>query len=95
MRIHSIVAMGIVLLSVGLDLDRNEWICIFIGIGVVFIVEMMNTAIEMMLDLLVPTHHRAVKHVKDISAGAVLVASVLAVVIGGMVFGSKLFNCGV
>ncbi|MEK7760172.1 MAG: diacylglycerol kinase family protein [Nitrospirota bacterium] len=59
--------------------------------GVVISLELLNTAIEKMLDLLHPARHDSVKFIKDVSAAAVLVFSFTAVIIGLIIFSRHLF----
>ena len=92
MRIHGGIAIIVVGLGIVLGLDRNEWICIFGGIGVILAVEMINTTIENMLDLLAPAQHPSVKNIKDAAAGAVLVVSIAIACIGGMIFLPKIWQ---
>ncbi len=63
-----------------------EWIIVMILIGLVISVELTNTAIEAMTDYLIPQIHPVAKKVKDISAGAVLVVSITAFIIGILIF---------
>ena len=65
---------------------KVEWILIFIVSGIVFISEAFNTAMEIDMDLTSPTYHPYAKDTKDVAAGAVLLASILAVIVGIMIF---------
>ncbi len=95
MKIHIVIALLTITLGFLMHLTKTEWICILLTIGLVLVLEMINTAIEKALDLLVPTYNPAVKQVKDIAAGAVLISSILASIIGIIIFGSKILNIGV
>ena len=59
---------------------------IIIAIALVIITEMLNTAIEFLTDLVSPNFHPLAKKTKDVAAGAVLVAAIIAVILGLMVF---------
>lgn len=85
MQLHITVTVLVLLASLFLDLTRIELALIFFAIGLVLISEMLNTAIESMVDLITETHHRIAGTAKDIGAGAVLIASIGAVVIGYLV----------
>lgn len=61
-------------------------IAVFLAIALVMVTELFNTAIEATVDLAMPEHHPLAKRAKDVSAGAVLVAAICAVVVGGIVF---------
>ena len=70
-------------------LSSVEWSLVVIVIGLVLITETINTAIEVDTDLVSPGYHPMAKDIKDISAGAVALACILAGVVGIIIFGSK------
>lgn len=70
-------------------LNSIEWSMIVIVIGIVIITETINTAIEVDTDLTSPGYHPLAKDIKDISAGAVALACILAGVVGLIIFGPK------
>ena len=86
MRFH-ILAVALVLAS-GLlfRLDRVEMLVLLFTSSLVLITEMFNTAIEVVVDMITPNYHPAAKFAKDIAAGAVLIASINAVVVGCVLF---------
>src|SRR5690349_14181177 len=85
-RIH-LGATGIVLLlSYYFKMSQTEWLMILIFIALVWITEMLNTAIERIMDFLSPEIHPAVGIIKDIAAGAVLVASIAAMIAAAVIF---------
>lgn len=86
LKIHIGVAALVVLLGWYLNISRGEWLMLILTIGVVISVELTNTAIEAVVDSFVSETHSGAKKAKDISAGAVLVVSIMAVIIGLMVF---------
>jgi undecaprenol kinase len=63
-----------------------EWVFILAAGGVVLVCEMINTAIEYVTDLVTEEYRVLAKHIKNISAGAVLVSSIIAVIIGLIIF---------
>lgn len=80
---------GIVVIVVGafLRLSINEWCWLMVAVFAVLIAEMANTGVEELVDLLVGHHYSpAAKHIKDIAAGAVLLTSWLAAIVGLLVF---------
>ena len=81
-RIHVSVAIVAVTLGLVLKLSYLEWIAILIAIAMVFVPEIFNTAIERLCDFVQPGHNQAIKEIKDIAAGAVLISAMFAVVIG-------------
>jgi len=86
MRVHFIAAAVIIALAVGLDLSRLEFLFISFAIFFVLFAEMANTAAELTIDLISETYNPLARLVKDIGAGAVLIASLNAVVVGYLVF---------
>lgn len=91
-RIHLGAALSVILLGLLCDLSGIEWVAISVGIGLVFITELINSAIEELCDFITNERHDAIGRVKDMAAGAVLTASLLAVVIGMIVFLPKLLG---
>lgn len=69
-----------------------EWAIVVISIGIVIITETLNTAIEVDVDLISPGYNVFAKDIKDISAGAVSLACVLAGIIGLIIFGPKVIS---
>lgn len=90
-RFHLIAAFGVVLLGIVLGLERFEWALVAIVIGAVWAAEAFNTAIEKLCDLVSPDYHPQIKAAKDLAAAGVMITSVVAVVVGAIVFGGKLW----
>lgn len=86
MRVHLVIAAGVLLATLLLRLDRLYVIAVVAMIALVLALELLNTAIESVVDLLTVTHHPLAKTAKDAAAGAVLIASLGAVVVGYLVF---------
>jgi diacylglycerol kinase (ATP) len=70
----------------------TQWALLFFAIGSVFCAEVMNTALEIVVDMVQPNFHPLAGMAKDVAAGAVLVASIQAIVIGLVVFFPKLLR---
>jgi diacylglycerol kinase len=85
-RIESVAAVGAGVLAIILPLSSAERAAIFLVIALVFALEIINTAFERAMDIMKPGIHPYVKVVKDLAAGAVLTVSLLAVVIGAVIF---------
>jgi len=92
-RLHFIAATIAIGLSCFLHLSASEWMIILLIIGAVIVTEMINASIEKLADVVSPAYHPKIKIVKDVAAGAVLVAAFLAVIIGGIIFIPKLLSC--
>lgn len=73
------------------ELGSSEWCWIALAIGLVFIAEIFNTALEFLCDVVSPQIHPQIKIVKDVAAAAVLMAAIAAAVIGSIIFIPKLF----
>ena len=92
MRIHLVIAVCVVSACVFLRLLPLEWALILICIGLVLVAEMLNTAIEAVIDLVSPQYHHLAKTAKDIGAGIVLILAFLAIVVGCIVFVTALLR---
>ncbi|PIU42360.1 MAG: diacylglycerol kinase [Candidatus Omnitrophica bacterium CG07_land_8_20_14_0_80_42_15] len=86
MRIHFLVALLVVLLGTYMNFFFFEIMVLCIIVTMVLMAEMINTAIELTIDLLKDTYHPVARVAKDVSAGAVLLASVNAGVVGYVIF---------
>ncbi len=86
MRIHFAAAALVLFLAALLHLSKSEFICLLFAIFLVLVAEMINSAIELAVDLHSREYHPLAKAAKDVSAGAVLLAAVCSVVIGILVF---------
>jgi diacylglycerol kinase len=73
------------------NLDRSEWLWILAAISMVLVAELLNTAIEVLVDLVSPAYHIKAGIVKDTAAAAVLVAAIIAAAIGLIIFIPKIF----
>ncbi|TAE79026.1 MAG: diacylglycerol kinase family protein [Bacteroidetes bacterium] len=90
LRFHVLLAMGVTVCSCILAISLVEWALILLSIGLVIVAELVNTAIEKLVDLCQPDFMPLAGKIKDIAAGAVLVAALVAAIIGGIVFVPKL-----
>lgn len=90
-RIQVLTGLAAVILGLILKLGNFEWLDLTLVIASVLILELLNTAIESIVDLVSPEIQEKAKIAKDVSAGAVLVASIAAVLIGCFLFLPKLF----
>jgi diacylglycerol kinase (ATP) len=75
-----------VIVGILLKITAVEWIAVIFSIGFVLAMEAVNTAIERLADFVSPEKHDLIKNVKDISAGAVLISSITALVVGLVIF---------
>lgn len=72
------------------EINSYEWLFVIIAIALVFAMELFNTSIEILSDYVQPNKHEAIKKVKDLSAGAVLIVSLGALIGGLIIFIPKL-----
>jgi len=91
MKIHCLVASIVIILGGFYGLSAIEWMFISFAIGGVLALELLNTAIERVVDLVTEELHPLAKQAKDIAAGAVLIYAILSVVIGSIIFFPKIF----
>jgi diacylglycerol kinase (ATP) len=89
--IHVVAAVVVITAGFLFHLSLKEWIALSFAIALVFISELFNTAIEFLCDKVSPEIDPKIKLVKDISAAAVLIAAIVAVVVGAIVFVPKVF----
>lgn len=73
-------------------LTLTEWVLLILTIGSVIAAEVMNTAIELVVDLVEPNFHPVAGMAKDVAAGAVLLTAIQSVVIGIIIFGPRLWG---
>jgi diacylglycerol kinase (ATP) len=88
--VHVFAACLALALGTALRLSPVELAIIVLCIGLVLVVEAVNSGIEMICDLISPGHDPLVKRAKDISAAAVLIAAAAAVVVALLLFGPRL-----
>ena len=88
---HILSAVIVLIAGYFTGLTRIEWFIVLILIALMFALEMMNTAIERVVDLASPNIHPLAKQAKDIAAGSVLVFAVFSAIIGLLIFLPKWF----
>ncbi len=86
-RIHFAVTAIVLIAGIIKGISPMQWVAICIVIALVWVCEAFNTAIELLCDMYCDhKYHPTVKVIKDIASGAVLIASVLSVIVGLIVF---------
>ena len=86
MRIHLAVAAVAAALGFALRIDGPSWAAVLVCIGSVIAAELVNTAVESVVDLVSPEYHELARRAKDCAAGAVLVLSLAAVAVALVVY---------
>ncbi|MBF0443672.1 MAG: diacylglycerol kinase family protein [Oligoflexales bacterium] len=84
--VHLFVGVVVVILGWVLCISHVEWMIIVLVIGLVLVSEAFNTAIEIDIDLTSPDFHPYARDTKDVAAGAVLVSTITAIVVGMIIF---------
>ncbi|MFY7789099.1 MAG: diacylglycerol kinase family protein [Thermoflexibacteraceae bacterium] len=89
-QIHFVASLVVVFLGFLFQLAWYEWCFLVVAMALVWIAEALNTALEVLTDLVSPEFNEKAGKTKDLAAGAVLLAVIAAVVIGGIVFIPKI-----
>ncbi len=92
LRIHVVIAAFVVIAGFLLRISRVEWAVIAALIAMVIALELLNTAIEAVVDLASPSFHPLAKTAKDTAAAAILVAAVGSVIAGLLIFLPRLWQ---
>lgn len=92
-RIHTAVTVIVLIAGAFFQLRQAEWLAIMLSIGLVLSVELLNTAIESTIDIVVgEQYHPLAKIAKDVAAAAVILTASLSVIIGMIIFIPYLWN---
>ncbi len=90
-RYHFVAALAVIFLALFLKISALEFFLLVLAAILVIFAELMNTAIETVVDLVTEDYHELAKRAKDVAAGAVLVTSVGAVTLGYLVLSGHIF----
>ena len=91
MKIHIFVMILVIVAGILLKINKLEWIICVLCFAMVIGGELLNTAIETVIDIVMPYKNEKAKIAKDVSAGAVLVFAIGAVICGLIIFVPKIF----
>jgi diacylglycerol kinase (ATP) len=86
LKIHLIAAIGVLVTSLFFKLSRLEFMILLFSITLVIVCELFNSAIEIIVDIIVHVYHPKAKAVKDIAAGAVLISAFFSLVVAYFIF---------
>lgn len=92
MRIHVIATLAVIVLGTYLGLEATQWAVLTLTIGLVLAAEMFNTVAEAAMDAATTEYHPLIKIAKDVAAGAVLIAAIVAVIVGLLILGPPLWQ---
>jgi undecaprenol kinase/diacylglycerol kinase (ATP) len=85
-QIQIVIGTTAITLGFTVSLTSFQWLLVLFCIGLVISLEMINSAIERFCDLVTTDFHSGIKIIKDVAAGAVLVASITSLIIGLIIF---------
>ena len=91
-RFHIYTSCVVIFSAILLQLTVLEWCIILLCLGSVIATELINTAIEINIDLTSPEFNKKAGHAKDVAAGAVLITSLIAAIIGLIIFIPKIIH---
>ncbi|MFH1745095.1 MAG: diacylglycerol kinase family protein, partial [bacterium] len=92
LRVQSAVGALVIFLGAYFRVSRFEWCFLVLAIGFVMLAEIMNSAVERVVDILKPRMDVYIKEIKDIMACAVMFASLVAVIMGVIIFYPYIIN---
>ncbi len=88
--IHLIASVIVIVLGFIFQINTTDWIVLILCIGMVLGAEALNTSIEELTNFVSPEYHEQAGKVKDLAAGAVLIISMMAAIIGLIIFIPKI-----
>jgi len=91
LKIHLFIAFLVIIAGFYFSVSVYEWLALIFAIILVLVSEAFNTALEIDMDLTSPQYHPFARDTKDVAAGAVLIASLGAILIGLLIFAPKIF----
>jgi len=92
LRIHGTIAAAVIIAGIGLRISRTEWALVVTLMALVIGLELLNTAIEALVDLTSPEAHPLAKVAKDTAAGAILIVSAGSAAAGLIIFLPRLLQ---
>lgn len=90
MRLHLAAAFVVIVVSLVLKVEKWELMFVLAAVFLVLITEMINTALERVVDLSTQKYNHLAHAAKNVAAGAVLFAAIFAIAVAGLVFGDRL-----
>lgn len=91
-RVQIVIALSTMAMGFLFQLTKTEWLLVLLSMGMVLCMELMNSALEKLCDVVHPEFHLQIKKIKDMAAGAVLTVSVTSIIIGIIIFLPKFFT---
>lgn len=91
-KVHFGVMVAVIVVGLPLQLSLEQWAILVLASALVFQAELMNTALEAVVDRVSPEFHTLAKVAKDCAAGAVFLTALCAVIVGLLVLGPPLLR---
>jgi diacylglycerol kinase len=91
-RIHLLAAIIAVVMGIILKINKIEWSLLVIVIGIVFLSELLNSALESLSDIINPEWNENIRKAKNYAAAAVLISAIISVIVGGLIFIPKILD---
>ena len=92
-RIHILIVILVIISGFGFKIERIEWVAVLLVAAIVLTLEAVNSCLERICDMISPEYDQRIKAIKDIAAGAVFIATIIAVIIGCLVFTPYIYAC--
>lgn len=92
MKIHITAAVLVLVFSIWLGVSTTEFAILCLTVAMVICCELINTALEVLVDIIVDVYHPKAKIIKDVAAGAVFVSALFSIIIGGIILLEKLIH---
>jgi len=89
-RVHLVAILVACYMGYALHISPTEWLWVALCVALVLSAELINTALELLTDLVSPDYNKLAGHVKDVAAGAVLITAIFALVTAGIIFLPKI-----
>lgn len=92
LKIHLCMGVLAIILGLVLGLTTIEWAVLVLAITMIFILELVNTALETLVDMVSPEIRESARIAKDVAAGSVLLGAMASVIIGALLFLPKILT---
>ena len=92
MKIHIVAAVVVLLLSLFYDLNKEELLIVCLVVALVLVCELFNTAVELLVDIIIDVYHPKAKIIKDVAAGAVMISAFFSLIAAYFIFFDRVGN---
>ncbi|HRC32201.1 MAG TPA: diacylglycerol kinase family protein [Bacteroidia bacterium] len=89
-RVHFFATAVVIAAGIYYRLNAMEWVAISLCIGMVLAAELLNTAIEKIVDFISPNYHHKAGTIKDLAAAGVMVLAIVSIVVAAIIFWPKI-----